>query len=139
MGDDQTLANGNVFVGWGSQPYFSEYSKSGKLLLDASLPSPDLSYRATVENWVGLPDYPPQGAARAGSGQTAVYASWNGATEVSSWKVLAGPNAGRLSVVAGAPKSGFETRIAVEGNFTVFEVQADNSHGQVIGISKAFR
>ena len=69
MGDDQLLPNGNVFVGWGSQPYFSEYSQSGQLILDASLPSPDLSYRATVDSWVGLPEFPPQGAARTSAGR----------------------------------------------------------------------
>ena len=49
MGDNQILPDGNVFVGWGSQPYFSEYTKSGKLVLDARFPYPDLSYRATLE------------------------------------------------------------------------------------------
>ena len=53
MGDTQPLPNGNVMVGWGSEPYFSEYSRSGKLLLDAVWPGSDLTYRATVEPWVG--------------------------------------------------------------------------------------
>ena len=30
---------------------------------------PDITYRATVEPWVGLPLYPPSGAARRGAGQ----------------------------------------------------------------------
>ena len=30
--------NGNVFVGWGSNRYFSEYTRSGKLLLEGELP-----------------------------------------------------------------------------------------------------
>jgi len=38
LGDTQLLANGNVFAGWGPQPTFSEYTKSGKLLLDATSP-----------------------------------------------------------------------------------------------------
>ncbi len=138
MGDYQSLPGGNVFIGWGSQPYFSEYTKSGRLVLDASLPYPDLSYRATVETWVGLPASPPQGAARSGAGATAVYASWNGGTRVSSWKVLAGPNERDLSVVAHAPKSGFETAITVKGHFHVFEVQAVDAEGHVIGTSKSF-
>jgi EmrB/QacA subfamily drug resistance transporter len=138
MGDTQLLANGNVFVGWGSQPYFSEYSKSGKLLMQASLPSPDLSYRATVANWVGLPEYPPSGAARGTSGAQTVYASWNGATQVTAWKVLAGPNATHLSVIARGAKTGFETQLKVKGHFSVFEVEALDAKGQVIGISKSF-
>ncbi len=138
MGDYQVLSNGNVFIGWGSQPYFSEYTKSGRLLLDAKLPAPDLSYRATVETWVGLPASPPQGAAKPGAGATTVYASWNGATQVSSWKVLAGPNEHDLSAVAHAAKSGFETGITVKGHFHVFEVQAVDAEGHAIGTSKSF-
>ena len=93
MGSTQLLSNGNVFIGWGDLPYFSEYSKTGKLLLDAILPGPDLSYRAIqIPHWVGLPTYPPAGAVRDVNGKTVVYASWNGATRVVAWKVLAGPS-----------------------------------------------
>ena len=138
MGDTQLLANGNVFVGWGSQPNFSEYTKSGKLLLDATFPGPDLSYRATVGTWTGLPDYLPSGAARLGAEGTTVYASWNGATQVMSWKVLAGTSKKNMTVAAAEPKTGFETQLNVKGNSSVFEVQAVNSKGQVIATSKSF-
>jgi len=70
MGDTQQLPNGNVMVGWGSEPYFSEYSRSGRLLLDAVWPGSDLTYRATVEPWVGEPSGPPIGAARRKDGVT---------------------------------------------------------------------
>src|ERR1039458_4605971 len=66
MGDTESLPNGNVFVGWGSEPYFSEYSRSGKLLFEGEFPRPDLTYRATVEQWVGLPLSPPPGARSGG-------------------------------------------------------------------------
>jgi hypothetical protein len=139
MGDLQLLPNGNVFVGWGSQPDFSEYTKSGKLLLDGTFPAPDLSYRATLETWVGLPLYPPSGAARGRENGTTVYASWNGATQATSWKVLAGTSSRDLSVVGAAPKAGFETQLNIKGNFTVFEVEAINSKGRVMATSKSFR
>ncbi|MCL6091608.1 MAG: MFS transporter [Actinobacteria bacterium] len=138
MGDMQLLANGNVFIGWGSQPNFSEYSRSGKLLLNALLPGSDLSYRAEIANWVGLPLSPPQGAARSGPRGTTIYASWNGATEVASWKVLAGNTASHLAEVASTQRSGFETQIVVKGSFTSFKVEALSSSGQVIGRSKSF-
>ncbi len=139
MGSTQVLPNGNTLVGWGAEPYISEYSKSGKLLLDATLPGPDLSYRAIqVSHWTGLPLTAPSGAARSGSGETVVYASWNGATTVTSWRVLAGSDPGNLAVVATKAKSGFETAIPV-GTGSVFEVQALDAGGQVIGTSKVFR
>jgi EmrB/QacA subfamily drug resistance transporter len=135
MGDARTLSNGDVFVGWGSEPYFSEFSRSGQLLFEAELPGPNLSYRATVERWVGKPlTRPAVAARRAGAGMT-VYASWNGATEVASWRVLAGAAAAPLSAVANAAKSGFETAIPVAQSYDSFEVQALDRAGRVIGTS----
>jgi EmrB/QacA subfamily drug resistance transporter len=139
MGDTQVLPDGNVLVGWGSQPYLTEYTHSGKLVLDAAFPSPDLSYRATLGSWVGLPEYPPSAAARSTSKGTTVYASWNGDTAVVSWRVVAGTTKKDLSVVATATKSGFETQVSVKGSHPIFEVEALNSQGQVIGTSKSFR
>ncbi|HEY1776652.1 MAG TPA: MFS transporter [Solirubrobacteraceae bacterium] len=139
MGDTQPLPNGNVMVGWGSTNYMSEYSHDGATeVLGAILPYPDLTYRATVEPWVGLPLYPPAGAARQQGGKTTVYASWNGATQVSSWRVLGGAGGGHLGSVATAPKSGFETAIALKQGYAHYEVQALNSSGAVIGTSKPF-
>jgi hypothetical protein len=140
MGNAEFLRSGNVFVGWGAQPYFSEYSKSGKLLLDGVFPSPDLSYRATkVLHWTGLPLDPPRGAARRDSGTITVYASWNGATRVAAWRVLAGTAAGQLTAVATRAKSGFETAIRVSEGYRVFRLQALDAGGQVIGTSHQFR
>jgi hypothetical protein len=138
MGDTQPLPGGNVFVGWGSQPYFSEYSRSGKLLLEGEFPRPDLTYRATLAQWVGLPLSPPVGAARQTGATTTVYASWNGATQAVAWRVLAGSAAGRLSAVASAARSGFETAIPVAPGYQSFEVQALGTHGRVIGVSRPF-
>ena len=90
MGSLEPLPGGNEFVGWGSANYLSEFSSSGEMLLDGVLPYPDISYRAEVAPWVGMPTYPPAGAARTHRGKTTVYASWNGATQVASWRVLAG-------------------------------------------------
>jgi EmrB/QacA subfamily drug resistance transporter len=138
MGDTQPLANGDAFVGWGSEPYFSAYGPSGKLLLEGQFPGADLSYRSTVEPWVGLPLTSPAGAALQADGKTTVYASWNGATRVVSWRVLAGSGASRLSAVASATKSGFETSIPVSQGEQSFEVQALDASGKVIGTSRPF-
>jgi EmrB/QacA subfamily drug resistance transporter len=138
MGDTEPLPGGNVFVGWGSQPYFSEYSRAGKLLLEGEFPRPDLTYRATLAQWVGLPLTPPLGAVRRAGAKTTVYASWNGATRVAAWRVLAGSGAGRLSAVASAAKTGFETAIPVPQGYTSFEVQALDSAGRAIGTSRHF-
>ncbi len=141
MGSIEPLANGDELVGWGSEPYFSEYSASGKLLLDAVLPGPDLSYRVRREPWVGLPLYPPSGAARSSHGARTAYASWNGDTQTAAWRVLA-PSAstGRLTVLAIKPRTGFETAIPLPGGapYARFEVQALDARGRVIGTSASF-
>jgi EmrB/QacA subfamily drug resistance transporter len=137
MGDTQPLQNGNVFVGWGSHGYFSEFSQSGKLLFEAELPGPDLTYRATLQQWVGEPLSPPVGATRQVDGKTTVYASWNGATQVVSWRVLAEPG-GPPAVVATHARSGFETAIGVPQSDQRFKVQALDAGGRVIGTSRSF-
>jgi hypothetical protein len=138
MGSLQPLANGNEFVGWGSAPFLTEYSASGDMLLDARLPGSDITYRAEVQPWVGEPLTPPVAAARQTNGKTTVYASWNGATQVTAWKVLAGSGAGGQNVVATARKSGFETAIPVSQSDKTFTVQALSAGGRVIGTSKQF-
>ena len=133
MGSVEPLANGNELVGWGSRPYLTEFTNTGKVVFDVRLPGSDLSYRAYLEPWVGLPLSPPSGAARRHGRQTTVYASWNGATEVASWRVIADGNA-----VTTTPKAGFETAIPVSGNHTTFAVQALGAGGRVLATSRPF-
>ena len=138
MGNIELLRGGNVFIGWGSQPRFSEYTASGREVLDAVLPGSDITYRATIEPWVGLPLQPPVGAARRSRGRTTVYASWNGATQVASWRVLAGAS-GRSAIVVGtASRTGFETPIAISPSHGPFRVQALGAHGRLLATSKPF-
>ena len=140
MGSAQVLPDGNVFVGWGSQPRFTEFSKSGQILIDGLMPSPDLSYRSiAVPQWTGLPLTKPSGAVRRSGGKAIVYASWNGATKVASWRILAGSSAANLKVVQSQNLTGFETAIGVPGHYQVFKVQALDGDGHVIGTSALFR
>jgi hypothetical protein len=67
-----------------------------------------------------------------------VYATWNGATEVSSWRVLAGGRGHGLVVVGTAPKTGFETPITVSPGYGRFRVQALGARGRLLGTSKPF-
>lgn len=141
LGSMNVLPNGNALVGWGSNPWFSEYSKNGALLLDAVWPGKDLSYRAEFsDQWVGTPYFPPSGAARrVTGGKVTVYASWDGDTQVTSWKVLAGSNANKLPVVAKHVKTGFETAIRIPKAAKVYKVQAFDAKGHLLRTSKAFK
>lgn len=53
QGDAQTTSNGDLFVGWGILPYFSEFRPSGRLLFNAELPTGVNSYRAYRLPWPG--------------------------------------------------------------------------------------
>jgi EmrB/QacA subfamily drug resistance transporter len=139
MGDTELLPNGNVFIGWGSQPNFTEVDRAGRVLLDAKFPGPDLSYRAVLAKWSAKPYYPPSGAARSAGRATDVYASWNGATGVASWRVLGGSSLARLRVLTEQTKVGFETRVRVAGSHRWYEVQALSASGNVLGTSRPFR
>jgi hypothetical protein len=68
-----------------------------------------------------------------------VYASWNGATEVASWRVLAGAAPDALQPVAVAPRSGFETKILVAGSGPYVAVEALDPAGRVLGTSATVR
>jgi EmrB/QacA subfamily drug resistance transporter len=138
MGDTQPLANGNTFIGWGSEPYFTEYGPSGKRLVEARFPGNDLSYRSMREPWAGEPLTSPSAVARQKNGRTTVYVSWNGATQAVSWRVLATEGTHRTTVVPSSAKTGFQTAIPVPGSYKSLEVQALDSAGKVIGTSSPF-
>ena len=140
LGSMQALDGGNTLVGWGSLPYFSEFSRSGRLLLDAVWPGKDQSYRALFsDTWVGTPYYPPAGAARRTGHATTVYASWNGATEVRSWEVLALGGRGSPATVGRHARTGFETVIRLpRGSYRRLEVRALDAAGHTLGTSRTF-
>ena len=139
MGDTELLPNGNVFIGWGSQPNFTEVDKAGRVLLDATFPGPDLSYRAVLASWSAKPYYPPSGAARPAGRATDVYASWNGATGIAAWRVLGGSSLNRLRALTEQARSGFETKLKVAGSHGWYEVQALSASRKVLGTSRPFR
>jgi len=140
----QVLPNTNVFIGWGSNPHFSEFSNGGELFFDATFPPEVESYRAFRFPWSGHPGEEELAvAAERGSSQgdeVRLYASWNGATEVARWQALAGSEAGRLKPVGSAARrEGFETTIVVSTAQPYVGVGAEDSSGRVLGTSRAIK
>ena len=105
FGSVQTQPNGNVFVGWGAGPYFTEYAADGRVLYDATLPHGGESYRTFRFPWSGRPVDSPALVARDGK----LYVSWNGTTETSAWQLQTGSTRSALSPVSTVPKRRFET------------------------------
>jgi hypothetical protein len=140
QGNDQLLPGGSSFVGWGNLPYASEFSPSGQLVFDARLASPGSSYRAYTYPWVGLPKAPPALAVHRGAGEAlTAYASWNGATGVSAWQLLAGTSAHQLAPIATVPRAGFETAIPASSGQPYLAVTALDAAGKPLATSAAVR
>jgi Arylsulfotransferase (ASST) len=129
LGSAQLVEGGNAVVGWGSLPYFSEFTRSGKEILFVKWPGKDESYRALfTSSWVGLPNYPPSAKVK----KSTVYVSWNGATQVAKWRVLAGNSSNSLKPVKTSARGGFETAIKLSKSYSAYEVQALDSKGAVL-------
>ncbi len=137
QGNMQVLGNENLIIGWGSVPGVSELSRQGALLFDAHMPPGSSSYRAFRFPWSGHPLWPPAASAKVLStgDSTAVFASWNGATEVASWRVLAGSSGDSLTPEAAMPDSGFESSITLPSAYQYVAVQALGAGGQLLGSS----
>jgi hypothetical protein len=112
QGDVQLLANGDDFVGWGTAGVVSEFSPTGQLTFAMRFHWPTHTYRAFRAPWSGQPlTRPALVAGKPTHGSTELYASWNGATDVASWQVLAGASLTSLAPVNSYPSTGFETAI----------------------------
>jgi hypothetical protein len=137
-GSTQRLPDGNAFVGFGSTPFFSEFSATGKLLFDARLPTDDGSYRVFRYPWSATPSTRPDVKVRRTSPtRVSVYVSWNGATTVARWQVLGGASTTKLTTMALSPHRGFETRIDLTSSASNFAVRALSSRGRALATSKA--
>jgi hypothetical protein len=124
-GSVQPLDHGNTFVGWGALPYFTQFGAKGKQIFDGRFVDENSSYRAYRSPWSGQPLTPPALAVSAsGDGSAHLYASWNGATELTGWRVLAGPRPDALAAVGSAKRTGFETQIVVHSGEPYVAVQA---------------
>jgi hypothetical protein len=134
QGNMQLLPSGEFFVGWGSTPWFTQFKASGETVFDATFPASKQSYRTLRFPWTGRPIGDPQIALeRLTSMAVAVYASWNGHTDVASWEVLAGPSAASLKPVATATRDGFETRIVATTIEPIITVRARDASGAELG------
>jgi hypothetical protein len=147
QGNLQVLDNGNVLVGWGHSAAFTEFSPNGTMLCDVHFGASAyftfgriVSYRSFKNNWIGLPDTIPDAAVTRES----VFVSWNGATEVATWRFQAWDGADLNNMTFGTIKdverTGFETEISFTPDLkSYFRVVALNSEGAVLGITEVLQ
>jgi Arylsulfotransferase (ASST) len=140
QGDFQPLSGGNWMVGWGQEPFLSEFSAAGRLLFEAHLPPAYQSFTVVKMPWSATPAEPPRVAVRSWAhGGVVAYASWNGATAVAYWRLLTGAQPRSMIPVATTPRQGFETRIAIPAVPRYAAVQALDEQGRILASSAVIR
>ncbi|KAK1976828.1 ASST-domain-containing protein [Colletotrichum cereale] len=119
-GSTLVLPNGNVLVGFGDAACFREYTGDGVPAFKACVRDTSLGtlYRVYKSPW------------------RAFHVSWNGATEVKSWRVYGAlERDGPFSQVTQVPKKGFETTMTTEHHYVKAYVEAISSTDTVLGKS----
>ncbi len=134
QGSMQILPGNQAFIGWGQQPLISDYSTSGQLLWEASLPTSDSSYRALIQSWTGSPTTKPAIAVHRSGKKANVYVSWNGANQVTRWRLYYGTSKHHLKKLGTVSHHGFETVIHL-GHVTTgyVQIRALSSKGHTLG------
>jgi len=132
QGNVQILPNGNVFVGWGAEPYVSEFTADGALIFDAELAPEYVSYRAFRAPWGGGGAGAPAVVSHRAGRNSDVFVSWNGDTDVADWIVYAGTDLTSLAPVARVPRTGFETGLRVPSTYTQLRLSGVDSNGDTL-------
>ncbi|POS70637.1 hypothetical protein DHEL01_v210969 [Diaporthe helianthi] len=149
-GSTRKLPNGNTLVGWGKTGCLTEYDGEARPVFEACLLDegrPALYRVHKSDEWVGRPSWRPSIFSYSKTGaMTALYMSWNGATEVRSWRIF-GAEAGAKSTagdpvmweeIVVEPRAGFETLLGPLPRFlqSVY-AEALDVEGRVIGVTEA--
>jgi hypothetical protein len=140
QGDTLSLPGEDWLMGYGGLPNFTEYDSSGHVLLDGTLGKNVQDFRTYLFPWrAKAPGAPSVVAQPASGGKISVSVSWNGATEVAMWRVLAGSSPSSLAPAQAITKTGFQTTVAVSSAGPYVAVQAVDANGTVLGTSSAVK
>jgi hypothetical protein len=92
--------DGRATIGWGSSYIVTGYDGSDAITWDGRMPPGFTSYRAYRAPWQGRPlDDPIVAVEQDADGAITAWMSWNGATDVATWELLAGDDADQLASV----------------------------------------
>lgn len=131
------IATSNVFIGWGSSPYITEHLPSGEIVFQASLNISSANlYRVYKYNFTSNPRDTPSVftyAQSTDSEVTAFYMSWNGATELTRWRVYGRQNCSASWTELGTiDKHDFETTYQAPGFWAYSMVEALDARGNAL-------
>ena len=139
MGDTQRLADGNTFLDWGAPSTdkgyvfvtMTEVTPDNQTVFELAFDQPYVSYRAFRFPWQGSPDTLPALASKVDSSGITLGYSWNGATEVASYRVLGGNSQQSLSLIEEKAKTDFETQSHLS------DLPQDECYFQVAALDKS--
>ena len=134
------VAIGDVLVGRGSEPYFSESSAGGQPLYDAHLDGSYESDRAYRFPWTArrrVSPRSPRRPRRRRSGDR--LRQLERRHQTTAWRVPAGSSPSSWQPVISATRSGFETRSRPEAERPDVAVQALGEGGNVLATSATIR
>lgn len=149
MANAQQLPNGNMIVGWGARPFYSEFTSAGELIYDVCHGDECMgedyeggggSYRAYKAAWEGRPATEPDVVVQDGGEENdagpVAHVSWNGATEVARWRLVAGEDEAGATEQTTVDRDGFETAIEVPADAAeapYLAAEALDAEGEVLG------
>ncbi|KAJ5623776.1 hypothetical protein N7510_000085 [Penicillium lagena] len=142
QGNLQRLPNQNVVMGWGNNPFISEHTEDGELVMWAryTFSNTIMNYRAQKFEWDSDPSDSPALWSYARSPEpsspTSFYVSWNGATRVKTWRFYGAANmTGPYTFLDEVNKTGFETEYTNASFYTWTKVEAIDRNGDVLRTS----
>ena len=148
---------GNVVLGWGNWAFWSEaVADTTETVWYGSIAAMGtMNYRAFKANWTGHPITKPAlwtysktgrpGDWKKGSeekeGGTSWFVSWNGATEVKTWKLYGSTESldGPWADIAEIPKRGFETIYRHPSLSTFAYIEGFDEAGKLLGRSPSIK
>lgn len=147
QGNMQLLPNGGCLIGWGEHAYFSEHLEDGSAVMYGRLAEREsnvMMYRTYKFNWTAQPITKPvlwtYSKSNNGSASMHFYVSWNGATEVRSWRFHVGSSvSGPFSFAGEMWRTGFETEFAIDEYNDWAYAEAVDGNGRVLSHSPVMR
>jgi Arylsulfotransferase (ASST) len=139
QGNTLSLPEGDWLMGYGNLPNFTEYDSQGHVVLDGTLGRNVQDFRTYLSPWSGHPSTLPVVVAKRNGGSVVLQTSWNGATDVASWKLLAGSSPSLLAPLTTVSKHGFQTTATVTTSAPYVESWALDANGNELGASAPYR
>ncbi len=116
LSNGSTPANSNSFIGWGTGATVTEVKPDGSKAFEPTFGTPQVTYRAFRFPWQGHPTNPPALVLQKTPSSITLTYSWNGATDIASYRVYSGAQPSPTTLIATQPKSGFETQTVLPNN-----------------------